>query len=254
MSFEIKHISKPELNKPILIEGLPGIGNVGKIAADFIVDSLNAKKFMEITSDFFPHSVFVNEKNLVDLPKIELYYKKGKQDLIFLTGDVQPLNEKACYEFCNIVLDLLSKCKGREIITLGGIGMNKAPKNPIVYCTANNESIVKKYKTKNLNSDIFGVVGPIIGVTGLLIGLAGKKKIPAIAMLAQTLGHPNYLGIKGSREIIKILNNKLDLKINLNKLDKEIVNMEKEIKEKQSLIKPIIAPKLNFEDETTYIG
>ena len=46
MSFEVKQILKPVLNKPILIEGLPGIGNVGKIAADFMAGNLNAKKFI----------------------------------------------------------------------------------------------------------------------------------------------------------------------------------------------------------------
>ncbi|MEK6863047.1 MAG: PAC2 family protein [Nanoarchaeota archaeon] len=255
MSFEIKQLSKPELNKPILIEGLPGIGNVGKIAADFIVDNLKAKKFIEITSNSFPHSVFVNEKNLIDLPKIELYYKKGKQDLIFLNGDVQPLNEESCYEFCNIILDIFSKHNGKEIITLGGIGMSKVPKHPLVYCTANNQNIIKKYKTPNLNPEIFGVVGPIIGVTGLLIGLASKRDTPAIALLAQTLGHPNYLGIKGAREIIKILNSKLKFKLDLSKLDKEISNIEKEIKEKQlKFVQPASIKKQDVEGETTYIG
>jgi len=33
--------SKPlKLKNPILIEGLPGIGNVGKIAIDYIIDNL----------------------------------------------------------------------------------------------------------------------------------------------------------------------------------------------------------------------
>ncbi len=254
MKFDVKQFLKPDLDKPILIEGLPGIGNVGKISADFIVDNLKAKKFIEITSISFPNSVFVNEKNLIDLPKIDFYYKKGKQDFIFLTGDVQPLNEESCYEFCSLILEIFSRYKGKEIITLGGIGMNKIPKHPMVYCTANNEAITKRYKSNNLNSEIFGVVGPIMGVTGLLVGLAAKRNIPAIALLAQTYGHPSYLGIKGAREIIKILNNKLDLKISLNKLDREISNIEKDIKEKQSLIKPIISQKTNIGDETTYIG
>ena len=38
---------KPQLNRPILIEGLPGVGNVGKIAADFICEKLNGKRFAD---------------------------------------------------------------------------------------------------------------------------------------------------------------------------------------------------------------
>jgi uncharacterized protein (TIGR00162 family) len=251
MRFEVKQISKPELKNPILIEGLPGIGNVGKIAADFIASNLKAKKFIEITSSSFPNSVFVNEEDLIDIPKIEFYYKKGRQDFIFLNGDVQPLNEEACYEFCNLILDIFVKYKGREIITLGGIGMSKIPKNPVVYCTGTDKKIIRKYKTANLNSEIFGVVGPIMGVTGVLIGLAGKRNISAITLLAQTLGHPNYLGIKGAREIIKILNSKLNLKLNLSELNEEINDLEKENREKQIRF---VKPKFPKKEETTYIG
>ena len=62
------------LHKPIFIEGLPGIGNVGKIAVDFFIDELKAIKLYSFFSYKFPHSVFINEKNLVEMPKIELYW------------------------------------------------------------------------------------------------------------------------------------------------------------------------------------
>src|SRR3989339_725374 len=86
----------PKLNNPLFIEGLPGIGNVGKVAVDFLIDEIRAKKLYEITSYTFPHSVFVNENNLVDLPIVEVFYKQfnGKrQDLLLLGGDVQPIDE-----------------------------------------------------------------------------------------------------------------------------------------------------------------
>ena len=36
----------PKLNKPVLIEGLPGIGNVGKVSVDFVVEELKASKII----------------------------------------------------------------------------------------------------------------------------------------------------------------------------------------------------------------
>ena len=96
------HVKKlPKLNKPVLIEGLPGIGNVGKVAVDFLIEELKAKKLYTLFSYTLPHSVFVNEKNLVELPDITMYYKqrKGKKDLLFLTGDVQPIDEVSSYQF-----------------------------------------------------------------------------------------------------------------------------------------------------------
>ncbi len=229
MTINIKTFSNPELKSPILIEGLPGMGNVGKIVVDFMIENLKAKKFCEIYSTNFPNSVFVNEKNLVELPKIGLYYKNIKNNsFLFLSGDIQPIEENSCYEFCEEILDIFQKHKGKEIITIGGIGLPEPPNKPKVYTTGNNKPIIKRYKNKNINSQLYGVVGPIIGVSGLLLGLSNERKIPAISFLAETFGHPSHLGIKGAREILKNLNQNLKLNLNLKTLDEEIKEIEKE--------------------------
>jgi uncharacterized protein (TIGR00162 family) len=231
--WKIKQIGKkPKLNKAVLIEGLPGIGNVGKVAVDFIIDTLKAKKIYELFSYTFPHSVFVNEKNLVELPSIEIYYKQMKKgpDLLLLAGDVQPIDEVSCYGFCEKILDIVEDFKGKEIITLGGVGLQNVPKKPKVYCTGNSQKIVDKYKKgTQVNEKLHGIVGPIVGVSGILLGLAERKGIEAIAFLAETFGHPMYLGVKGAREILKILNKKLNLKIDIKNMDKEIRDIESEM-------------------------
>lgn len=254
MTYKIEEIGNNKIQNPVLIEGLPGIGNIGKIAVDFIVDNLKAKKIFTINSYNFPHAVFINENHLVELPTIDIYHKKvNGKDILLLSGDIQPIDERSCYEFCDAVLDLIQKYKGKEIITIGGIGLQQIPNNPQVYCTANSSKIIKKYKSKNLESNIYGVVGPIMGVTGLLVGLSKKRNINSIAFLAETFGHPKYLGIKGSREVLKILDNKLKLNLNLKKLDSEIGEIEKEIRLKESKIRKNSDKNIgaNFQD---YIG
>ena len=114
MKWETKNFKKINLKNFYLIEGLPGMGNVGKIAVEFIIDTLKAEKVMEIYSYSFPHCVFVNEQNLVELPSIKIYQKKVKnKDFMFISGDIQPLDEESCYEFCNFILDICQKhqCK-----------------------------------------------------------------------------------------------------------------------------------------------
>jgi len=208
---KITKTKKIKITTPILIEGLPGMGNVGKIATDFIIEDLKAKKIFEIYSEDFPNAVFVTENNLIELPKIEIYHKKIKnQDFLFLAGDIQPITENGTYNFCKEILNLLEKLKIKEIITLGGIGLQKIPKKPRVFLTGTNKKIISKYKSKELNPKIYGTVGPIIGVAGLLLGLAQERKIPAISLLAETFGHPAYIGVKGARELINILNKKFN--------------------------------------------
>ncbi len=228
----------PKLNNPLFIEGLPGIGNVGKVAADFLIEELKAVKLYSFFSYHFPHSVFVNEKNLVEMPKIEMYYKKysngKKRDLLILSGDIQPIDEESCYDFCEEVLKIVQQYNCSEIITTGGIGLQTIPEKPRVFCTANDPELLKEYVQKEmlLEKNIFGVVGPIIGVSGILLGLGKRKRIKGAALLAETFGHPMYLGIKGGKEILRVLEQKFKLGINLDKMSKEIVQVEKELMKK----------------------
>ena len=255
MTWNLKKLKKIQTKNPILIEGLPGMGNVGKIAIDFMIENLHAEKILEITSHHFPHCVFVNEDNLVELPKIDLYQKNLKdKSLLLLAGDIQPLDEKACYEFCELILDLFREQKGKEIITLGGIGQQKIPEKPRVFYTGNSKTMIKQYASKEVSNNIHGVVGPIIGVTGLLVGLAEQKNVPAIAILAETYGHPTHLGIKGAREILKMLNTKLNLKLDLNQLNFEIEEIEKSKKKVEEIRKMGNLGKIRGKESTDYIG
>ena len=252
----------PNLKNPVFIEGLPGIGNVGKVAVDFLIDELKAKKLYEITSYTFPHSVFVNEDNLVELPIVEVFYKQfsGKNDLLLLGGDVQPIDEVSSYEFSEKVLDIVEKFHGKEVITLGGIGLADIPKKPKIYCTGNSKKMIARYKNGLVSNSLYGVVGPIVGISGLLLGLASRRNIEAISLLAETYGHPMYLGIKGAKEILNVLNKKLALNIDISKLDKEIKDIESELLKKteqlSEVTKQIALKKMQkrFGRDVDYIG
>jgi hypothetical protein len=257
-----KHL--PILKNPVLIEGLPGIGNVGKVAVDFIVDNKKAKKLYDIFSYTFPHSVFVNEKNLVELPKIEIYYLKSiKRDILLLAGDVQPTDEKACYQFCDSILDILKKFGGREVVTLGGIGLSKIPQTPKIYVTGTEPEFVNGFASRHdVKKDLYGVVGPVIGVTGILLGLAGKRGKRGVALLAETFGHPMFLGVNGAREMLKVLDKEYKLGIDLKKLDKEIKSLEIEMVKKSSEFVEVskkstlrkLSSKIKEKEELNYIG
>ena len=62
MSFtEIIKIEDVKLKDAILLEGLPGVGNVGKLAAMHLIEELKAKKCMEIYSSHFPPQVLIDD-------------------------------------------------------------------------------------------------------------------------------------------------------------------------------------------------
>ena len=53
-----------QLNEPILIEGLPGIGQVGKLVAEYMIHVLGAEKIGEIHSIYFPPRSFLRRTAL----------------------------------------------------------------------------------------------------------------------------------------------------------------------------------------------
>ena len=63
----IKEFIQIEPNNPILIEGLPGLGLVGKIALRYMIKQLKAKKIAYLYSPHFPYFVLVNKKGNVRL-------------------------------------------------------------------------------------------------------------------------------------------------------------------------------------------
>jgi proteasome assembly chaperone (PAC2) family protein len=88
----IKEFAPVETKNPILIEGLPGLGLVGKIAIRYLVKQLKAQKFAYLYSPHFPYFVLVNKKGSVRLLRGAFYYWKnpqGQHDLILFTGDSQ---------------------------------------------------------------------------------------------------------------------------------------------------------------------
>lgn len=227
--------SKPlKLRNPVLVEGLPGIGNVGKIAIDYIIDNVKPMLVYQIHSHNFPHSVFLTEENTIELPSVKIYRYEGKErDILLLGGDVQPLNEVSSYEFCEQVLNFIEKVGCKEIITLGGIGMPSPIKNPKIFGAVTSANALKKYKKfKNIDFKINQKIEAIVGATGLLLGLGNLRGIDGVSLLAETHAHQMHLGFNEAKILVENLNQILNLKIDVKELEK--VTDETESKQTQS--------------------
>ena len=253
-----KNFSKKlKLRNPILLEGLPGIGNVGKIAIDYLIDNLKPELLYKIHSHMFPHSVFLNEDNCIELPSVSIYNYKGKErDILLLTGDVQPIEEAASYEFCEKILDFMEELSCKEIITLGGIGLPTEIKNPAVFGAVTDKTVLDKYKKyKGINFKPGQKIEAIVGASGLLLGLAQLRNLKGISLLAETYANQYHLGFKEAKVLLEKLQSILDIKLNLNELEKEINFSEKQrlsdLDNSEKLAKKF---KPSFDKSIRYIG
>src|SRR4030042_134090 len=89
-----RQLFDPQLENPILVEGLTGLGNIGMIAARHLIEFTDAKVFAELYTPYFPDYVIVKNDGTCRPPRYQFYAAKTqKNHYIILTGDSQPSME-----------------------------------------------------------------------------------------------------------------------------------------------------------------
>jgi len=243
---------KPNLKKPILIEGLPGIGNVGKLAVEHLIDSINAVKFAELYCKDFPPQVFINPDGTTELVKNEFYFwkakKKKQRNIILLTGDYQGLSSQGQYELCEKILDIAQECNIKEIYTLGGYGLGQEVLSPKVLCAATNKDLIKIVKKHGAVFKKNEPGGGIVGASGLLLGLGRLRGIDGVCLMGET---PGYLvDPKSAKAVLNIIMKITNVKVNLSALEKKA----KEIEQIAHQLREIETHSKDKTDELKYIG
>ena len=179
-------IFNPVLEKPIFVQGLPGFGNVGKIAAHLLIKFCGAKPFAELYSPSFPDYVSVNSKGICRLPRYEFYAAPmEKNDFIIMTGDTQPSFDDvvAHYMLCGEILDFVEKQGCSFIVTIGGAPITEEKTQ--VYVAATSPRLALEFMEKGA---VIYSKGRVVGATGLMLGLAKERNLEGVCLLGATTG------------------------------------------------------------------
>jgi uncharacterized protein (TIGR00162 family) len=216
---QIHYDEHPELEDPTFVQGLPGIGNVGKLAAEHLKDELKAVKFAQIYSKFFPPQVLVLDDGLIRMVQNELYYVKrpGKGDVVLLVGDYQGLTPEGQYALADFVLSELKKLGVHKLFTLGGYGMGRMVTKPRVLGAATDAALVKEMEKHGV---VFARGEPgagIVGASGLLLGLGKMYGMKAVCLMGETSGY--FVDPKSAQVVLEVLTKVLDIQIDFAELE-----------------------------------
>ena len=222
MSFtEIVVNEEVQLENAVLLEGLPGVGNVGKLATAHLIAELGATKCTEIYSSHFPPQVLIEESGEVRLVNNELFYwrgKKGARDLLFLTGEYQGMEASGQYELTLKLLDLAKEMGVTTIYTLGGYGQGKLVPEPRVLGAATGPEMVKRLRKAGVEF-IKGAPGAgFVGASGLLLGLGKLRGIEGGCLMGETSGY--MVDPKSAQALLVTLQKLLGIEIDLSELEK----------------------------------
>jgi proteasome assembly chaperone (PAC2) family protein len=181
-----RQLFTPALEDPIFVQGLPGFGNVGKIAIHLLTKFSSAKPFAELYSPSFPDYVAISSKGVCHLPRYEFYSAPmEKNDFLLMTGDTQPSFDDvpSHYELCGETLDIIEKQHCSFIVTLGGVPLTEEKAQ--VYVAATSPRLAREFMEKGA---VIYSKGRIMGATGLLLGLAKERGLDGVSLLGTTAG------------------------------------------------------------------
>jgi len=182
----LREMFNPALENPIFVQGLPGFGNVGRIAAHLLIKFYEAKPFAELYSPSFPDYVSVSLKGICHLPRYEFYSAPmEKNNLIIMTGETQPSFDDvvAHYQVCTEILDFIEKQGCHFIVTMGGVPITEDKAQ--VYVAATSPRLATEFMEKGA---VIYSKGRIVGGTGLTLALAKERDFEGICLLGTTTG------------------------------------------------------------------
>lgn len=232
MGTKIVFIKKPKLSNPVLLVGLPGIGLVGKICADYFLKQFKADLIAEIYSDSFPPTVHTTQ-GIIELIADQLFAFKFKdRHFLFLAGPVQPSldfragNSQEHYEFAEAVVDAVKKLGVKEIYTLAGIniGDRRIGKQPSVVVAATNKKILDSFKKLGAKSD--KKEGLISGAAGLVLGICARHGLEGACLMGETNARLVYGDHGAAKKLIELLVKKFGFKVDMKSIEMEAKNIE----------------------------
>jgi len=253
----IRVTDKPQLKDPVLVEGLPGVGNVGKLAADYLRDQLKAKPLASVYSKFFPPQVYVNEDGIIRIVSNELTYRKGtksgERDIIVLGGDYQGISPEGQYELTHRVLAFCAELGVKEVFTLAGFAQGHVVEQPRVLGAATSAARVEAMKAHGVVFSRNDPGGGLIGASGLFLGLGRTFGMEGVCLMGETSGY--FVDPRSAEAVLKVLTKALGVVIDFSDLEtkaQEIDRFAQKIHEAEQ--RPAEASRDQPREDLGYIG
>lgn len=249
----VRRIKDLDLKDPILVEGLPGVGHVGKLVAEHLIEELEAELVIEIYSPHLPPQVIVLDDGTVKQVRNEIYAYHGEdRDFLLLVGDYQSATNEGHYELTGTFLDLCEEFGVKRIYTLGGYGTGQFVDKPQVLGATNSLELVEEMKE-------YGVVfqenepgGGIVGVSGLLVGLSRLRDIDAVCLMGTTSGY--LVDPKSAQEVLRVLSKALNIEVDMQALEERAKEMERIVGKLREMEKAQAPFETSGEEDLRYIG
>ncbi len=229
----VKIINEPLKSKnPLVIAGFPGIGLVGNITCQHIIEELEMKYIGSVDSKYFP-PLAVLFNGIITMPV--RIYESVKKNVVVIISDI-PIHPTASYDISKALINWMQSSHAKNIVSIAGIATTTGERR--VFGGATSTEMLEKIKDK---TEIFQV-GTISGISGSIMTECYLRNVPAVSLLGETPG-PNP-DPRAAVEVIKVLNKIYDFSVNTEKLMNQAEQIELELSKLAEQVKTTETPVL----------
>ncbi|ADG13712.1 protein of unknown function DUF75 [Methanocaldococcus infernus ME] len=240
------------LKDALLIEGLPGIGHVGRLAAEHLVHEFNGELFLELYCYDFPPQVLVKDDGTIEYMRAEFYKIEEPKPMIIVLGNTQALSPIGQYHLSEEIVKIGIEYGASFVYTFGGFGTGKISEEPKVYGATNRKELAEKIKEHGVEFRSDG--GGIVGAAGLMLLFADLNNLPGVCLMGETPGY--LIDPNAAKAVLEKFSSIENIKIDMEELKKRAKSMEQFIerirKFEEEMVKAMQKPP--SDEDLRYIG
>jgi hypothetical protein len=254
---DIDRLADPSLEEPVLVEGLPGVGHVGKLVVEHLLEEFDSEVVRRVHADDFPPQVSIDDEGVAHLASAEFHAvtvedEDGDEtDLLVLTGNHQAGSNEGHYRLTDAFLDVADGFGVGRVFALGGVPTGELVDEPSVLGAVSEPGLRDTLEEAGVEFRPDEPAGGIVGVSGLLLGLGGRRGYEVACLMGETSGY--LVDPQSARVVLEVLQAVVGFDVDYESLEEraeemqEVVGKLREMQDQQGAAPPT-------DDTLRYIG
>ena len=165
-----------------------------------------------------------------------------------LTGDHQAGSNAGHYTLTSTFLDVAESFGAKRAFALGGVPTGELVEEYTVLGAVSESSLADDLRGAGVEFRPDEPAGGIVGVSGLVLGLGGRRGLEAACLMGETSGY--LVDPKSARAVLEVLEELLDFELGYDSLEDRAEEMEEVVGKIREMQDGPAVP----DDDLRYIG
>ena len=172
----------------MILEAVPGVGNIGKILVDGLIEKHPSRTIGWILHPDFPPHATMSDEGLIGPPRLDIIdvILPNGESVCIVTGVMQPMTAPGQFEVAESILRLASDSEASRLLVLAGLAAE--PDCRSIYAVCSDKGFRKTLEKEDILVSRSQPKGGMIGVAGMVLSLSTTLGVPTLGVIAKTVG------------------------------------------------------------------